>query len=295
MIGRVPRPRTVTPQLPAEIGVHDGLAYSLWLPRARPPRGGVVILHGAGSCKENHHDFARAALAAGSPRSPSTSAATATARGRWTAARSTTSWRWRRCCARALGDPSGRRRSRCAARAWAATSRSCRGRRRGAARGRRDLPGQRRGPAPRARRRRGSRSRPTAARSTRSSAEHDVRAGRGALDGAGAAAPRRGRRAGPGRALARARRACCRSPRQPADRGARRPPPLDPARRRAAGGQPAVHRAGARAVSIAIAAWPARFSARGLRRSRRAALVTPVTVCDDPRARRRLTAPAAPG
>jgi alpha-beta hydrolase superfamily lysophospholipase len=46
--------------------VHNGLAYSLWLPdSARPPLGGVVILHGAGSCKENHHDFARAALAAG--------------------------------------------------------------------------------------------------------------------------------------------------------------------------------------------------------------------------------------
>jgi alpha-beta hydrolase superfamily lysophospholipase len=46
--------------------VQDGLAYSLWLPDSgRPPLGGVVILHGAGSCKENHHDFARAALAAG--------------------------------------------------------------------------------------------------------------------------------------------------------------------------------------------------------------------------------------
>jgi uncharacterized protein len=44
--------------------VHDGLAYSLWMPR-RPARGGVVVLHGAGSCKENHHDFARAALGAG--------------------------------------------------------------------------------------------------------------------------------------------------------------------------------------------------------------------------------------
>jgi alpha-beta hydrolase superfamily lysophospholipase len=42
----------------------DGLAYSLWLPEDRP-RGGVVILHGAGSCKENHHDFARALRAAG--------------------------------------------------------------------------------------------------------------------------------------------------------------------------------------------------------------------------------------
>jgi uncharacterized protein len=59
----VPRPRTVTPQLPSEIGVHDGLSYSLWLPAAQP-RGGVVVLHGAGSCKENHYDFARAATAA---------------------------------------------------------------------------------------------------------------------------------------------------------------------------------------------------------------------------------------
>ena len=30
---------------------------------AEPPRGGVVILHGAGSCKENHLDFARAVRA----------------------------------------------------------------------------------------------------------------------------------------------------------------------------------------------------------------------------------------
>lgn len=28
-------------------------------------RGGIVILHGAGSCKESHHDFAREAIAAG--------------------------------------------------------------------------------------------------------------------------------------------------------------------------------------------------------------------------------------
>jgi alpha-beta hydrolase superfamily lysophospholipase len=42
----------------------DGLAYSLWLPE-RPAPGGVVILHGAGSCKESHHDFARALLAVG--------------------------------------------------------------------------------------------------------------------------------------------------------------------------------------------------------------------------------------
>jgi alpha-beta hydrolase superfamily lysophospholipase len=49
--------------LPSEIAVHDGLAYTLWLPDN--PAGGVVVLHGAGSCKENHHDFARAALGAG--------------------------------------------------------------------------------------------------------------------------------------------------------------------------------------------------------------------------------------
>jgi alpha-beta hydrolase superfamily lysophospholipase len=60
----VPRPRPVTVDLPSEIGVHVGLAYSLWLPQS-PARAGVVVLHGAGSCKENHHDFARAALGAG--------------------------------------------------------------------------------------------------------------------------------------------------------------------------------------------------------------------------------------
>jgi alpha-beta hydrolase superfamily lysophospholipase len=60
----VPRLRTITPELPSEIGVQDGLAYTLWLPRV-PARGGVVVLHGAASCKENHHDFARAALGAG--------------------------------------------------------------------------------------------------------------------------------------------------------------------------------------------------------------------------------------
>ena len=37
---------------------HDGLAYELALP-AGEPRGRVVILHGAGSRKENHRDFAQ--------------------------------------------------------------------------------------------------------------------------------------------------------------------------------------------------------------------------------------------
>jgi alpha-beta hydrolase superfamily lysophospholipase len=46
------------------MGSHEGLAYSLWLPDGGASAG-VVILHGAGSCKESHHDFARAAQAAG--------------------------------------------------------------------------------------------------------------------------------------------------------------------------------------------------------------------------------------
>jgi alpha-beta hydrolase superfamily lysophospholipase len=61
----VRRSRTIKPMLPAEVGKLDGLAYSLWLPDGAPPHGGVVILHGAGSCKESHHDFARAVLPAG--------------------------------------------------------------------------------------------------------------------------------------------------------------------------------------------------------------------------------------
>jgi alpha-beta hydrolase superfamily lysophospholipase len=56
--------RPVTAALPTERSRRDGLAYSLWLPSGEV-RGGVVILHGAGSCKESHHDYARAALAAG--------------------------------------------------------------------------------------------------------------------------------------------------------------------------------------------------------------------------------------
>ncbi len=58
--------RTVNAPLPARSGVHDGLAYSLWLPGGEEEPGcGVVVLHGAGSCKESHHDYARALIAAG--------------------------------------------------------------------------------------------------------------------------------------------------------------------------------------------------------------------------------------
>ena len=68
------------PRRPDREASHDGLAYTLWLPdrpgaadtsgeRTRPvpepPWPGIVILHGAGSQKENHADFARLAAASG--------------------------------------------------------------------------------------------------------------------------------------------------------------------------------------------------------------------------------------
>jgi uncharacterized protein len=47
-------------------GSHNGLAYALWLPHPPPaPWPGIVIVHGAGSRKENHADFARLATASG--------------------------------------------------------------------------------------------------------------------------------------------------------------------------------------------------------------------------------------
>lgn len=65
------RRRLPLPDPPAEVGRQDGLAYALWLPRDEPSAanggqpGGVVILHGAGSAKESHYDFARVVRAAG--------------------------------------------------------------------------------------------------------------------------------------------------------------------------------------------------------------------------------------
>jgi hypothetical protein len=68
------------PRRPDREDTHDGLAYTLWLPDPlgpkdrrgaksrplpQPPWPGIVILHGAGSCKENHADFARLAAANG--------------------------------------------------------------------------------------------------------------------------------------------------------------------------------------------------------------------------------------
>jgi uncharacterized protein len=49
---------------PPELGELDGLAYALFLPDGEP-RAGVVILHGAGSAKESHYDFARGCRADG--------------------------------------------------------------------------------------------------------------------------------------------------------------------------------------------------------------------------------------
>jgi fermentation-respiration switch protein FrsA (DUF1100 family) len=53
------------PQQPDELGTLDGIAYALWLPFEEQPAPAVVILHGAGSQKENHADYARAAVAHG--------------------------------------------------------------------------------------------------------------------------------------------------------------------------------------------------------------------------------------
>jgi uncharacterized protein len=47
-----------------EISQHDGLAYALFLPD-QPADTAVLILHGAGSAKESHFDFARLAVAHG--------------------------------------------------------------------------------------------------------------------------------------------------------------------------------------------------------------------------------------
>ena len=46
------------PPVPPELGSSDGISYALFLPEGEP-EAGVVILHGAGSAKESHFDFAR--------------------------------------------------------------------------------------------------------------------------------------------------------------------------------------------------------------------------------------------
>ena len=56
------RPVHVEP--PTELGTRDGLAYALFLPDGASA-GGVVMLHGAGSQKENQFDIARMLRAGG--------------------------------------------------------------------------------------------------------------------------------------------------------------------------------------------------------------------------------------
>jgi pimeloyl-ACP methyl ester carboxylesterase len=62
--------RSDMPASPDELASLDGLAYSLWLQEPSGHAGatngaGVVILHGAGSNKENHYDSAAVLRAAG--------------------------------------------------------------------------------------------------------------------------------------------------------------------------------------------------------------------------------------
>ena len=60
------RRRSIPQAVPGrpELGTEDGLAYALFLPDGEP-EAGVVIVHGAGSAKESHFDFARGARASG--------------------------------------------------------------------------------------------------------------------------------------------------------------------------------------------------------------------------------------
>jgi pimeloyl-ACP methyl ester carboxylesterase len=56
--------RTIHVEPPTELGTRDGLAYALFLPEG-DSAGGVVMLHGAGSQKENQFDIARMLRAGG--------------------------------------------------------------------------------------------------------------------------------------------------------------------------------------------------------------------------------------
>ena len=54
-----------SPDAPSVMGEHEGRPYWLWLPKAEGQWPGMVILHGSGSRKENHGDFARMCAAGG--------------------------------------------------------------------------------------------------------------------------------------------------------------------------------------------------------------------------------------
>ncbi|MGB3098696.1 MAG: alpha/beta fold hydrolase [Solirubrobacterales bacterium] len=57
--------RLRTPKQPDGRGNHEGRPYWLWRPDSKPPWPAMVIIHGAGSAKENHADFARFCAASG--------------------------------------------------------------------------------------------------------------------------------------------------------------------------------------------------------------------------------------
>ena len=217
------KPPTPRPDRPRSAST-TGLAYTLWLPE-QPPLGGFVVLHGAGSRKENHHDVARAARAAGFAALCFDRAATAPAGGPPRRPRA----RRRRGDVRARPAPAGAARLE-----HGRLPGDRRGRARRRCRGHRDLPGRRAAPARRAPLRPAGLPRRRRARSSALLGEHDL------------ARSSRARRS----------RCCCCTPRatsasrtptrvelhersrgggQAADRGARRPSPVDPARRRAAG------------------------------------------------------------
>jgi uncharacterized protein len=56
-VGQYDAVRLVAPD-PPELGKRDGLSYALFTPPGGA-RAGVVVLHGAGSVKESHYEFAR--------------------------------------------------------------------------------------------------------------------------------------------------------------------------------------------------------------------------------------------
>ena len=65
MRGAMSRKWLKPPAAPSARGEADGRPYLVWLPKTEPPWPGMVIVHGAGSSKENHADFGRRCAAAG--------------------------------------------------------------------------------------------------------------------------------------------------------------------------------------------------------------------------------------
>lgn len=65
---KIPAMERPLPRQPDREDRHNGLAYAIWLPDESSPDApvpGVVVVHGAGSRKENHADFARLATSSG--------------------------------------------------------------------------------------------------------------------------------------------------------------------------------------------------------------------------------------